>query len=229
MMINLSVAEYKKRISQNLKLAKDRHNKSTELVGYLFADLTPEETKKLTPAQLLDQSDDIIAANAVGALPMFKGTGHDALFLKNGRLYKLELKFAKVNSSEFTVGARGGVRKTTEKSKIPLQSLMAQWQLNSPQHLKGKGIHSALIVYDNSTGLYIDAWLLSPKQTLRVLTYDHKNQIRTFKKKSNGKYLGHRVNVRHNVFEDLGKQIPLNLPNYGSIVALEQYIKNRDS
>jgi hypothetical protein len=85
-----------------------------------------------------------------------------------------------------------------------------------------------LVTYDNSTGLYIDAWLLSPKQTLDVLTYNKKGQIRKFKKKTNGKYFSNRVTVRHSVYEKLGKQITLKLPNYGSIKALESYIKKRD-
>jgi hypothetical protein len=190
----ISAAEFDRRVQENTDLFRKFYKTSADPARFHFYDARAGE---LSPMRLLDKVHDIFGAVAIGALPLIKGTGADAM-LKHGRraAQEIELKFCKIDSSRYTVGSKDGIYLADRKARVALSaSIKGQWTINSEQHLQTKNRYTVLVVYDVCTDTFVEA---------RGLDGDIVVECLSRSKKRNGNKV-----ITWNTFMNRGKKIDL--------------------
>jgi hypothetical protein len=190
----ISVAEYERRVQENSAVFRKFYKTSADPARFHFYDARAGE---LSPMRLLDKVHDIFGAVAIGALPLIKGTGADAMFKRAGKpVQEIELKFCKIDSSRYTVGAKGGIYLTDRKARVALSaSIKGQWTINSEKHLQTKNRYTVLVVYDICTDTFVEARGLDGDIVVECLSRSKKRT-------------GNKI-ISWNTFMDRGKKIDL--------------------
>jgi hypothetical protein len=151
----ISKAEFRRRVVENTAHFSASYTTSVDAAAYHLYDALRGETR---PMMLLDKVYDIFAAVSIGALAVTARDGADAMMQMSGSIIPIELKFVKIESSSYLVGPRGGIYKGGRASRTPLnQSMQAQYTINNEAHLSTKNRYTVMVVYDQTTGMFVEA------------------------------------------------------------------------
>lgn len=193
----ISKTEFQRRVKENSRYFAETYATSVDAAAYHLYDAQRGEVR---PMMLLDKVYDIFAAVSIGALAVTARDGADAMMQMSGNIIPIELKFVKIESSSFQVGPRGGIYKGGRNSRATLQGCMqAQYTINNDAHLQTKNRYTVMVVYDQTTGMFVEARGITGSTALEKLS----NQ-RT----------SHRM-FYWDTFLEHGRRIPLVVPSLG--------------
>jgi hypothetical protein len=151
----ISKAEFQRRVAENTEHFSANYETSVDAAAYHLYDAQRGETR---PMMLLDKVYDIFAAVSIGALAVTARDGADAMMRFSGNIMPIELKFVKIESSSYLVGPRGGIYKGGRNTRTPLmQTMQAQYTINNESHLQTKNRYTVMVVYDQTTGMFVEA------------------------------------------------------------------------
>lgn len=151
----ISKAEFRRRVADNSAHFSKTYKTSVDAAKYHLYDAARGETP---PMMLLDKVYDIFAAVSIGALAVSNRDGADAMWQFGNVIIPIELKFCKIDSSRYLVGRQGGIYMAGRKCRASLNSTMqAQYTINSENHLQTKNRYTIMVVYDQATGMFVEA------------------------------------------------------------------------
>jgi len=165
----ISKTEFQRRVKENSRHFAETYATSVDAAAYHLYDAQRGEVR---PMMLLDKVYDIFAAVSIGALAVTARDGADAMMMFSGNLMPIELKFCKIESSSYLIGPRGGIYKGGRASRTPLnQTMQAQYIINNELHLQTKNRYTIMVVYDQTTGMFVEARGILGKVALEKLSH----------------------------------------------------------
>jgi len=169
MMSKLSVAEAKKRITENRvymnQVIKTNFKKLDLTKLHTYENRAGERTALALAPKIFDI---LVASLCNGLAYADRNTGADGVVLKNGKLVDSEFKSTFVTPKFLSFGPRGGIG---YKKKNFAYAAGASWHINSATHLQTKKVDTYFGVFDDQNGRILDLLVIPKNKILNYLVH----------------------------------------------------------